>query len=97
MSSVEKRQDDIDENTIRNRLKEFHASSAPVIDFYQKYGIVKYINSELHVNDAYAQVKESLYPAVYCLIGKKYSGKTTIGKELAKRMGFKIIDFNQFM
>jgi adenylate kinase family enzyme len=91
------RADDKQEATIRNRLREFKAQSLPVIDFYRKYGIVRDVNSEFEVNQVYEIVKKQLYPAVYCIIGKKYSGKTTLANVLNQRMGMKVIDFKDFL
>lgn len=91
------RADDMQEETIKNRLQEFRAQSLPVIDFYKKYGIVRDVNSEFEVNQVYDIVKKQLYPAVYCIIGKKYSGKSTIANVLTERMGMKVIDFKEFM
>lgn len=91
------RADDTQEETIRNRLREFKAQSLPVIDFYKKYGIVRDVNSELEVNQVFEIVKKQLYPAVYCIIGKKYSGKTTVANLLNQRMGMKVIDFKEFL
>jgi adenylate kinase family enzyme len=91
------RADDAKEETIKTRLREFRDQSFPVISFYHKYGIVRDINSELEVNQVYSIVKEALYPEVYCIIGKKYSGKTELAKLLSERMGMKIIDFKEFL
>lgn len=91
------RADDAKEETIRSRLKEFRNQSLPVINFYKNYGVVRDINSELPANEVYEQVKEQLFPEVYCIIGKKYSGKTTIAKLLGERISMKIINFNDFL
>ena len=91
------RADDQDENTIRNRIREFLERSFPVIQFYDKYGVVRTIDSENDVNVVYEQVREKLFPDIYCIIGKKYSGKTEIGNALADRMKAKLIDFNDFL
>jgi adenylate kinase family enzyme len=91
------RVDDQNPETITRRLNEFSTKTQPVIDFYSKYGIVRNINSELEVNQVYETVKKQLCPAVYCIIGKKYSGKSTLANILAKRMGMKVIDFKEFV
>jgi len=91
------RKDDLDENAIKNRIREFLERSFPVIEFYEKYGIVKKVNSELDVNSVYHQVRESLFPDIYCVIGKKYSGKTEIATAISDRINAKIIDFNEFI
>jgi adenylate kinase family enzyme len=91
------RMDDADVNIIMDRINVFKKESFPAINFYQKYGIVRDINSNLDINSAYALVLENLLPEIYCVVGKRYSGKSTICKFLEKRIGAKIIDFNDFL
>lgn len=91
------RKDDQDENIIRDRINVFKSQSLPVINFYRKYGIVRDINSEYDVNTVYSIVKEQLTPEIYCIIGKRYSGKTTISDMLCERMNMKYINFNEFV
>lgn len=91
------RADDQDDNIIQDRLNVFRGQSEPVIHFYEKYGVVKNIDSCLDINQAYKQVKESLLPEVYCIAGKKYSGKSTISRSLSYRMNMKWIDFEEFV
>ena len=91
------RKDDADEKIIMDRIKVFKEESYPAINFYKKYGIVRDINSEFDVNTVFSSVKENLLPEIYCVIGKRYSGKSTICKFLEKRIGAKVIDFNEFL
>ena len=91
------RKDDSDEKIINERIKIFKEESLPAINFYQKYGIVKDINSNFDVNTCYATVVENLLPEVYCVIGKRYSGKSSVCKFLEKRINGKVIDFNEFL
>lgn len=92
-----KRDDDADEDVVRNRLKVFREQSKQVISYYHKFGIVRNINAELGVNEVYEQVKQELYPTIFCVIGKKYSGKTNIAELLFKRMEMKVIDYKEFL
>jgi len=39
--------------------------------------------------------KQCIYPTIYCLIGKRYSGKTTLSKVLQDRMNINTLDFNK--
>lgn len=91
------RADDAQVETIKSRLQEFKDMSFPVINYYHKYGVVRDINSELEVGEVYEILKQQLFPEVYCIIGKKYSGKTEISKLLAERMQAKLIDFKKFI
>jgi adenylate kinase family enzyme len=96
-AAQEKRADDMSEEVIKHRLREFREQSEPVIEFYQKFGVVRNINAELEVGQVFETVKEKLYPTLYLIIGKKYSGKTTLGNLLAQRMGLKTIDYKEFI
>ena len=58
---------------------------------------MKDINSNFDVNTCYATVVENLLPEVYCVIGKRYSGKSSVCKFLEKRINGKVIDFNEFL
>jgi len=92
---LEKR--DFDEELFRRSFSDYKDSVFPIIDFYQKYGVVRTINSELAENDIYESLKENLFPEIYCLIGKKYSGKSEISKVLSERTGMKTINFLDFL
>jgi adenylate kinase len=49
----------VDDNadTIKERLKTFHATVQPVLDYYAKQGKLKIVNSEQHPDDVYDDVK----------------------------------------
>ena len=51
-----------------------------IYNFYSPYGIVR----------------EHFYPIVYSIIGKRYSGKTTLSKVLNAKTGITLFDFQQF-
>ena len=91
------RADDQKEETVRNRLKEYNERSLPVIQFYQKYGAVRDIDSKYDVNTVYQFTKEALFPDIYCIIGKRYSGKTTVANAIAERVNGKVINFISFL
>ena len=68
-----------------------------IFDFYSPFSVVHRVD----VNGAIAQVnnelKKNLYPIIYSILGKRYSGKTTLSKELNSRIGMKLINFNEFL
>ena len=37
-----------------------------------------------------------MYPIIYSIIGKRYSGKTTLSSILKEKMGIEVLDFNEF-
>jgi adenylate kinase len=91
------RADDQQEATVRNRLREYNERSFPVIQFYQKYGAVRDIDSKFDVNTVYEATKEALVPDIYCVIGKRYSGKTVVSQAIAERLNAKVVDFPKFL
>ena len=51
---------DDNEETIQKRLKTFHDATKPVIDYYEKNGKLKKVDSEQNPDDVFAQVKKIL-------------------------------------
>lgn len=88
---------DFDEETFKRNIQNYKESTIPIIDFYQKYGVIRTINSDLSENEIYESFKENLLPEIYCIIGKKYSGKSAISKVISERTGMKIINFLDFL
>ena len=67
-------------------------------NFYSPYSIIREIDiNNKKIGEINTLVKQSLYPTIYSIIGKRYSGKTELSKVLNERMGIKIIDFNIFL
>ena len=68
-----------------------------IYNFYSPFSVVYRVD----VNGAIAQVnnclKKYFYPIIYSIIGKRYSGKTTLSEELKNRIGMKLINFNDFL
>ncbi len=52
--------DDDKEETVKNRLKAYHAQTEPLIDFYKKQGVYLEIDGTQAINKVYADVKASL-------------------------------------
>ena len=70
-----------------------------IIDnFYSPYSIIRDIDiNGKKIGDINILVKQCLYPTIYSIIGKRYSGKTELSKILEEHMGIKLIDFNNFL
>ena len=67
-------------------------------DFYSPYSIIRDIDiNNKKIGEINSLVKQCLYPTIYSIIGKRYSGKTELSKVLNERMGIKLIDFNTFL
>lgn len=52
--------DDDNETTIRNRLQVYERQTAPLIDYYQKRGVLKKVEATGEVNDVYARFKKAV-------------------------------------
>ena len=67
-----------------------------IIDFYSPYGIIREINANLSLDEVNTLFKQNFYPIIYSIIGKRYSGKTTLSKVLNAKTGISLCDFNEF-
>ena len=52
--------DDDNETTIRNRLQVYERQTAPLIDYYQKRGLLKKVEATGDVNDVYARFEKAV-------------------------------------
>ncbi len=52
--------DDDNETTIRNRLQVYERQTAPLIDYYQKRGLLQKVEATGDVNDVYARFKKAV-------------------------------------
>ena len=67
-------------------------------DFYSPYSIIRDIDiNDKKIGEINTLVKQCLYPTIYSIIGKRYSGKTELSKVLNERIGIKLLDFNAFL
>ena len=86
----------IEEQKFLDKFEKRRIQIKELIDFYSIYGIVKEINGDLQSNEVIKQFKEFLYPVIYTIIGKKYSGKTELSKVLNQLHGITLLDFEEF-
>lgn len=68
-----------------------------VADFYRKYGVVSDICSQMEENFVYSLTKKCLLPEIICIIGKVYSGKSSISKLLGERTNAGLINMKEFL
>jgi adenylate kinase len=52
--------DDDREETVRNRLKVYEESTAPLVDFYKKKGLLKTFNGDQQIDDIYKEIDSVL-------------------------------------
>ena len=81
----------------RKRIEEFNAKTRPVVDFYQRFGKLRFVDATGEVPVVYAATKQALLPQVTCLFGASGSGKTTLAAHLASRANLKVINFTQLV
>ncbi len=83
--------------SFKKRIEEFNLKTRPVVDFYQRFGKIRFINGAAEVNQVYNATKEALLPQVDCLFGASGSGKSTIAEVLAQRANLKVINFTKLV
>ena len=66
-----------------------------VVNFYSQYGIVRTIDADASLSTVNERTKPSLFPVMYSIIGKRYSGKTTLSEVLHQHQGIECIDFEK--
>ena len=67
-------------------------------NFYSPYSIIRDIDiNDKSIGEINILTKQCLYPTIYSIIGKRYSGKTELSKILEEHMGIKLINFNEFL
>lgn len=72
------REDD-NEETLKKRLRAFKELSKPVVELYQKFGKVRWIDAGFSIDEVYAETRKAMLPNIFFLIGPKSSGKSTLG------------------
>ena len=82
---------------VKAKYEKYQRESKEVLEFYSKYGIIRNINSDLPAPKVNEQMKHYLYPVIYSIIGKRYSGKTTLSKVLSEKKGINVLDFDDFL
>ena len=76
---------------------EYQKNIDEIYQFYSPFSIVHKVDANGAIAKVNSDLKKLLYPTIYSIIGKRYSGKTTLSKELEKKIGMKLIDFNDFL
>ena len=81
----------------QRKYDQINNSFKELVDFYSPYGIIREIESIKTPSEVNILVKQNLYPIIYTIIGKRYSGKTTLSKVLNSKMGITLLDFGEFL
>ena len=94
-----------DKNTLEKKTKEefseiyknFEKNMDEIYNFYLPFSAVQKVDVNGSIAQVNHELKKYFYPIIYTIIGKRYSGKTTLSQELKKRMGMELINFNEFL
>ena len=65
--------------------------------FYSPFSIIHNIDANKSIAEVNSELKRHLYPIIYSIIGKRYSGKTELSKVLEEKMGMTLLNFNAFL
>ena len=82
---------------LQAKYDKYTGESKPILEYYEKYGIVRYVDAELPVGKVNELMKQSFYPVIYSIIGKRYAGKTALSQVLNSKMGITLLDFSEFL
>ena len=89
---------DINMEEIKQNFEQINKDIKSIDDFYSPFSIIREVNIDNKtIGEINNLIKQCLYPTIYSIIGKRYSGKSKLGKVLEKNMGIKLIDFNDFL
>ena len=68
-----------------------------ITEFYSPYSVIREIDCNQSIDGINILFKQNLYPIIYSIIGKRYSGKTTLSQILKEKTNIEILDFNEFL
>ena len=85
------------EEEFKKKYEEMNNEFSLLTEFYSAYSLIREINCNQPIDNINNLLKQNLYPKIYSIIGKRYSGKTTLSKVLKERTGIETFDFNEFI
>ena len=87
----------INEEEFKKKFEEMNNNFNLLTEFYSPYSLIRDIDCNQPIDDINNLLKQNLYPKIYSIIGKRYSGKTTLSKVLKEKTGIETLDFNEFL
>lgn len=70
------------EETIVYRFQVYKSESAPVVNLYDPFNIIRRVDCLAPINEVFKRTLRALRPEVFFIVGPLYSGKTSISKYL---------------
>ena len=86
----------INEEEFGKKYDEILNNFNSLTEFYSPYSLIREIDCNKSIDEINSLLKQNLYPIIYSIIGKRYSGKTTLSQILKEKMGIEVLDFNEF-
>ena len=77
----------VNEEEFKKCYEEMNNNFNLLTEFYCQYSLIREIDCNQPIDDINNSFKKNLYPIIYSIIGKRYSGKTTLSKILKDRTG----------
>ena len=79
------------------KYKEILKNVNEICNFYSPFSIIKTIDANKSIAEVNSELKQNLYPIIYSIIGKRYSGKTELSKVLNNKIGVTLLNFSDFL
>ena len=87
----------INEEEFGKKYDEILNNFNSLTEFYSPYSLIREIDSNKSIDETNVLLKQNLYPVIYSIIGKRYSGKTTLSKIMKEKTDIELLDFNEFL
>ena len=88
---------EINEEEFKKKIEGMNNEFNLLTEFYSAYSLIREIDCNQPIDNINSLLKQNLYPKIYSIIGKRYSGKTTLSKVLKEKTGIETFDFNEFI
>ena len=87
----------INEEEFGKKYDEILNNFNSLTEFYSPYSLIREIDCNKSIDETNVLLKQNLYPVIYSIIGKRYSGKTTLSKIMKEKTDIELLDFNEFL
>ena len=80
----------VNEEEFKKNFEEMNNNFNLLSEFYRAYSLIRDIDCNQPIDNINNLLKQNLYPKIYSIIGKRYSGKTTLSKVLNEKTGIEM-------
>ena len=92
-----KRSEKMSKEEFSKKYNDILKNVTEINNFYTPFSIIHNIDASKSITEVNGELKRHLYPIIYCIIGKRYSGKTELSKELKNKIGMTLLNFDDFL